>query len=249
MNSQNEILVIGDSCTDVFVYGDVERICPEAPVPIFNTRTSSPQRNGGMARNVYNNIIALGGRADIITNSATITKTRLVDSRLNQIVLRIDESDTCERVKLNSLNNINKYKSIIVSDYCKGFLLESDIEYICNNHNNVFVDTKKNLGNWIVNANFIKINHLEFNNNINFINENETVKNKLIMTKGKEGCIYQDEIFPTEDVPVKDVSGAGDTFLSALVLNYIKNNDIIKAINFAQECTTKAVQKRGVSTL
>jgi len=31
-----KILVIGDSCTDVFIYGDIERVCPEAPVPVFN---------------------------------------------------------------------------------------------------------------------------------------------------------------------------------------------------------------------
>ena len=29
------VLVIGDSCQDVFVYGDIERISPEAPVPVF----------------------------------------------------------------------------------------------------------------------------------------------------------------------------------------------------------------------
>ena len=29
------ILVIGDSCKDVFIYGDIERISPEAPVPVF----------------------------------------------------------------------------------------------------------------------------------------------------------------------------------------------------------------------
>ena len=31
-----KVLVIGDSCTDKFVYGECNRICPEAPVPVFN---------------------------------------------------------------------------------------------------------------------------------------------------------------------------------------------------------------------
>ena len=56
-------------------------------------------------------------------------------------------------------------------------------------------------------------------------------------------------MFDVEDVPIKDVSGAGDTFLSALAFDYIKNRDIIKAIRFAQKCTTKVVQKIGVSTV
>ena len=30
-----KILVIGDSCTDIFIYGEIDRICPEAPVPVF----------------------------------------------------------------------------------------------------------------------------------------------------------------------------------------------------------------------
>ena len=42
-----KILVIGDSCTDVFVYGQIDRMCPEAPVPIF--QPVSKKENGGMA--------------------------------------------------------------------------------------------------------------------------------------------------------------------------------------------------------
>ena len=29
------VLVVGDSCKDVFIYGDIERISPEAPDPVF----------------------------------------------------------------------------------------------------------------------------------------------------------------------------------------------------------------------
>ena len=49
-----KILVVGDSCKDVFIYGKVKRLAPEAPVAVLNpikTRT-----NDGMARNVSNNI-------------------------------------------------------------------------------------------------------------------------------------------------------------------------------------------------
>jgi len=31
-----KFLVIGDSCTDRFVYGSCDRLCPEAPVPVLN---------------------------------------------------------------------------------------------------------------------------------------------------------------------------------------------------------------------
>ena len=72
---------------------------------------------------------------------------------------------------------------------------------------------------------------------------------KTIVTKGNEGCLFRDKIYPTQDVPVKDISGAGDTFLAGLVVKYLETEEMIKSIEFAQECTTKVVQKHGVSTV
>ena len=45
----NKVLVIGDSCEDVFIYGDIERICPEAPVPVF-TPTHTTKNPIGLNR-------------------------------------------------------------------------------------------------------------------------------------------------------------------------------------------------------
>ena len=139
--------------------------------------------------------------------------------------------------------------AIIISDYCKGFLEEDDIKYICENNNNVFVDTKKKIGNWIYSTDYLKINSLEYQENKYFIDTNEWVLERTIITKGNEGCLFQGKLYPTKDVPVKDISGAGDTFLAGLVSKYLKTVDIIKSIEFAQKCTTKVVQKHGVSTI
>ena len=65
-----KFLVIGDSCTDIFIYGKCERICPEAPVPVFTPTGAT--RNGGMAKNVQANVIALGIECDVITNQNVI---------------------------------------------------------------------------------------------------------------------------------------------------------------------------------
>lgn len=54
-------LVIGDLMLDQFVWGDVSRISPEAPVPIVRVRRQE-SRPGG-AGNVVSNVVALGGRA------------------------------------------------------------------------------------------------------------------------------------------------------------------------------------------
>ena len=111
------------------------------------------------------------------------------------------------------------------------------------------MDTKKKLGEWIENVTYLKINSLEYENNEKFLNEHYAVMDKTIVTKGNEGCLFQDKIYPTEDVPVKDISGAGDTFLAGLMVEYLKTNDIEKALDFAQECTKIVVQKHGVSTV
>ena len=51
---QMRVLVIGDNCIDEFVYGACKRICPEAPVPVFNPIKTV--QNRGMAGNVVANL-------------------------------------------------------------------------------------------------------------------------------------------------------------------------------------------------
>ena len=148
----SRVLVIGDSCKDIFIYGDIERICPEAPVPVF--KPTHQTENGGMAKNVVANLKALGCQVDLISNLNDIKKVRYVDNRSNQLVLRVDEHDHCDRVTTEQLSEYigNEspwepalYDAVIISDYCKGFLTEQDIQEICKNCVNVFIDTKKQL--------------------------------------------------------------------------------------------------------
>ena len=251
------ILVIGDSCTDVFIYGETVRLSPEAPVPVLNPLTEIS--NDGMAKNVVNNVESLQSNVYSITNKNSIRKIRYVDEKSNQLVLRVDEHDYCDRIlkkdltriknnKLTVMGNTLEMDAIIVSDYCKGFLEEDDIQYICENNTDVFVDTKKKLGDWIWSTTFIKINSIEYQQNKSFF-KNNSVMDKTIVTKGNRGCLFQGKIYPTEDVQVKDISGAGDTFLAGLVVEYVRTKDIIKAISFAQECTKIVVQKHGVSVV
>ena len=243
----SSILVIGDSCTDIFVYGKTDRICPEAPVPVFNPTHQT--ENGGMAKNVVRNLEALGCNVEFISNDNSIKKIRYVDNRSNQMVLRVDENDTCRSINDDELKYVEKqgetFDAVIVSDYCKGFLDEEDICFIADKCNNVFLDTKKEIGDWVNDVDFIKINELEYEKNYKGKPNND----KLIVTLGSKGCQYMGETFPVNEVSVKDVSGAGDTFMAGLVVKYIKTLDIKESIHFAQKCTTKVVQKIGVVTV
>ncbi|MEC4668292.1 MAG: D-glycero-beta-D-manno-heptose-7-phosphate kinase [Nitrospirota bacterium] len=60
---QARVLVLGDLILDHYIWGKVSRISPEAPVPVVHVSTESLQLGG--AANVYHNILALGGHADI----------------------------------------------------------------------------------------------------------------------------------------------------------------------------------------
>lgn len=61
--SNAKVLVVGDIMLDRYIWGDVERISPEAPVPIVRAIHSSEQPGG--AANVAMNIVELGANADL----------------------------------------------------------------------------------------------------------------------------------------------------------------------------------------
>ena len=241
------ILVIGESCLDIFTYGECKRLCPEAPVPVFNS--TYKVENGGMAYNVYRNLLALNVECCLNTNTnyRQITKTRFVDEKTNHMFMRLDENDkSFENCKVKKIN-FSSYDAVIVSDYNKGYLTKDDIEYIGKEHPLVFLDTKKILGSWCKNINFIKINLDEFERTKHILNEE--ISDKLIITMGGSGARHKEIIYPVPEVEIKDTSGAGDTFVAALVTEFIKNRNIGKSIKFGNECATKVVQKKGVSVI
>lgn len=244
-----KLLVLGESCIDEFVYGRAERLAPEAPAPVFvpGRKTSNP----GMAANVVENLKVLGASVDFITNNNKILKTRYVDDKTNHLLLRVDTGDDSV-IPFNvwsDKTDLSEYSAVVISDYCKGFLSEYAISSICNMHSNVFIDTKKKIGKFMSLAKYVKINEKEFLDSKSFFDENPAMLKKTIVTLGKEGCRLDTTVYPVEEVAVKDQAGAGDTFLAGLVWKYVSTGSIDRAIQFANECATKVVAKRGVCTI
>lgn len=60
----HHILCVGDVMLDRFIYGAVERISPEAPIPVL--RVNREQMTLGGAGNVVRNVVALGGHVDLV---------------------------------------------------------------------------------------------------------------------------------------------------------------------------------------
>ncbi|MBX7184001.1 MAG: D-glycero-beta-D-manno-heptose-7-phosphate kinase [Vicinamibacteria bacterium] len=83
------VVVVGDVMLDVFVFGEVTRISPEAPVPVVRV-TEETERLGGAA-NVALNVKSLGGRAALVgvvggdlarDHLAKVARARGVEARL-----------------------------------------------------------------------------------------------------------------------------------------------------------------------
>jgi D-beta-D-heptose 7-phosphate kinase/D-beta-D-heptose 1-phosphate adenosyltransferase len=253
----SNIVVIGESCIDEYVYGTCDRVCPEAAALCFN-HSNIKTTNPGMAGNTYENFKALNHakhEIDFITCKSTIIKRRFIDQKYNSIIFREDINDKCDRINLLEYKNISEYDYIVISDYNKGFLSIDDIQNISKLRKNgclIFIDTKKQLKYLSQYVDFIKINSVEFNQNINDVND--IIKySTLIVTKGDKGAaLYQNNTiknFETEKIVLRDVCGAGDTFLSGLVMKYIQTTNIEESIIFANSCACKVVAKFGVVTV
>ena len=228
--------MIGDKCKDIYQYGTIDRLSPEAPVPIFVP--SHTEERDGMAGNVANNLKALGCHVTFLHDKTSI-KTRLIDERSKQQIVRIDnDSESTPIVFETEIPDV--YDAIVISDYNKGTVSYELIEELIALSIPIFIDTKKTdlerfQGAWV------KINELEYS-------KITSECSGLIITRGSKGAsaIHHDIDVPAPRVEVTDVTGAGDTFLSALVFEYLNTSSIEQAIKFAIRASAVTIQHLGV---
>lgn len=148
-----KVLVVGDVMLDRYWFGDVNRISPEAPVPV--AKIAKTDHRAGGAANVARNIAALGGQvallsvvgndeaADMLTNllaqdniahylhrsthAPTTLKLRVLAR--NQQLIRLDfeekpDSGCLKNVFAEYKKIVSQYDAVILSDYGKGVLNE-----------------------------------------------------------------------------------------------------------------------------
>jgi len=140
-NKSPKLLVIGDLIIDQYLWGNCERISPEAPVQVVNVENENTQLGG--AGNVVNNLKALGAKVDVISvvgdnQTSDILKGLLTDigvdtkylvpqkNRINskksriiasqQQVVRYDHEST-EEIDIKSQNLILDIFKKIAKDY------------------------------------------------------------------------------------------------------------------------------------
>lgn len=228
-------MLIGDSCTDEYQYGKVERISPEAPVPVFHFLYS--EEKPGMVFNVKANLQTLPTEIKLLTDSPS-RKIRVVDYRSKNHLIRIDKDAVSKEPLVLSFPLEQNYDAIVVSDYDKGFITYDLLESIDKNFNGpIFIDTKKKDLARLKNS-IVKINEQERN-------ACTSVCDNLVVTLGSKGAIYKNEIYSAVPVEVSDVCGAGDTFLATLAYFYLATKSLSDAIKVAIKASAVTVQHFG----
>ena len=235
-----KVLLLGDSCEDEYIYGRCNRLSPEAPVPVLDY--AKLQTKSGMAGNVCLNLQSFGLDITFLTNPEKIVKTRFIDEKSNQQILRVDNETRVKPLLVPVATN--SFDAVVISDYNKGYLpTEKIFEIVESASCPVFIDSKKTVLPNKQNC-FVKINDVEYEKL-----QHDCYIDNLIVTKGSEGCIYKQTLYPAEKVNVYDVVGAGDTFLSALVYGYITTNNIDESLMMGNRAAAIAVQQPGTYIL
>ncbi len=266
------IAIIGDVMLDRYLWGTVQRISPEAPVPVVDVEEESSRLGG--AANVANNVSSLGAEPVLIgitgddssgytirsileekgfttdglivdSSRPSTVKTRVIAH--NQQVVRTDR-ESREPISGAVLENVKKIiasllpslDAVILQDYNKGFLIPELIDFVCTASMDrkaiVTVDPKFSNFFSYRGVSVFKPNQREvemvlgrrFRSHEELIDSGREICGKincenLLITRGEKGMLLFERCgeptsIPTRAKEVHDVSGAGDTVISALTV-------------------------------
>lgn len=296
-----KVLVVGDLILDEFIWGNVSRISPEAPVPVVWVDRENFMPGG--ASNVANNIRALGGEvslAGVVGDDAkgevlqallrkrgvqcdgifadkqrpTTQKTRVIAH--HQQVVRIDR-EVVKPVSDETLKSIARYvadriediDALIIEDYGKGVIvpgLVRDIVKVARKHKKIItVDPKETHFSYYRGVTTLTPNHHEAAAMVGFkIKDDASLERagrkmvqKLkcetaLITLGENGMAVFQEGKKTTKIPtiaqeVFDVSGAGDTVISAYTLARACGATAVEAAHISNCAAGIVVGKVGVA--
>jgi len=301
--SDTKVVVVGDIMMDEYVWGNVSRISPEAPVPVVEIKQETKMLGG--AANVVNNIASLGGtpilcgvigddqtgreivdtmmqqglRTDGIIREPgrpTSIKTRVVAH--NQQVVRFDREER-KRLEDESIKRIldfvrqieGGYEAIIVTDYGKGVisaeLMEGLRKFLSDSRTLIAVDPKTGNFEFYQGVDVITPNHheaaafcrMEIVDEKSLVQAGRHILNELncrsvLITQGKDGMTLFEKNGEISHIPtvarkVFDVTGAGDTVISALCLGLASGMDLKSAAMIANFAAGIVVGEVGTSTV
>jgi D-beta-D-heptose 7-phosphate kinase/D-beta-D-heptose 1-phosphate adenosyltransferase len=212
----------------------------------------------------------------LILDRPTTTKTRFVAE--DKHLLRFDRetlepaSESETKVILERISSrMQDVDAIIVQDYAKGavtpFLIRELMKLAAENNTPVFVDPKSDLWPFFKGAALVKPNLPEAMSAFGVVGKEHeglverwgrsmlkyTRAGAVVVTRGRDGMSLftkEEEAWAVpQPVDVVDVSGAGDTTMSTLVLSRLAGATWVEAMELANVAAGVAVGKRGTSTV
>jgi len=271
---EQRVAVLGDVGIDRYTQGRVDRISPEAPVPIVAVEKETLKL--GLAANVADNIVVSGLVPD--SSRRTILKERIVAE--TQQMLRVDYEDTHslsavvqKRVLSAALKAVKHSSALIIEDYSKGLLNEVMMKAVITAARKrkipVLVDPHlKTPARWYSGATLLTPNKKEaealagmkIEGDESLLKAGQTIMREtradsLIITLGKDGmAIFKSAqakpvLIPTFAREVYDVSGAGDTVISVLALSLASGAKLEEAAFVSNLAAGVEVSKRGTATV
>ena len=297
---QPKILVIGDLMIDKYLWGECNRVSPEAPVQVINVKKETKVLGG--AGNVANNLVSLGSKVDVLSviggceisdelidlfkkinirtkylivqnNRVTSKKTRIISSHQQVIRYDIESDEDINKESEKKLTDLCKsiiqnFELVILSDYGKGVITNYVAEEVIKIANSfkikVIVDPKGSDYSKYTSAYLLTPNKKEASEatGINISDEKSTkdalvclkesfkLKTSLITLSEDGIAVFDDhfKFYPTVAKEVFDVTGAGDTVISALGFALATNQDIDSAVYLANLAAGVVVGKIGSAT-
>ena len=296
------IMVIGDSMLDKYIWGEVLRISPEAPVQVLDVQKETYAPGG--ATNVAMNAAALGAKVSMmgITGNDDARKTLLkmleekgiatrdmlieedkpttLKVRImgrGQRLLRVDyekrthaHPETEKEFVAMLMREMDNADAVIISDYAKGVVTKKLMEVLISAAKKkgkiVVVDPKPQHKALYKGATVITPNHAEAcqmaNAELDNGDEMDKIGNRLsgeldahiLLTRGEKGMSLYEKGKPIVTIPaqakeVYDVTGAGDTVVSAVAIALAAGASLKDAAVIANHAAGIKVGKIGTSTV
>ncbi len=296
-----KVLVVGDLILDEFIWGNVSRISPEAPVPVVWVDSENFMPGG--ASNVANNIRSLGGEVSIVgvvgddargeilqaqlrkrgvncegiftdATRPTTQKTRVIAH--HQQVVRIDR-EVVRPVPEHTLNDIIDFiqeridgsDALVIEDYGKGVvvprLVQAIVKAAKKGKKIITVDPKEEHFSYYRGVTTLTPNHHEARSAVGFAIKDDVSLQKAgkklleklnsqtaLITLGENGMALFEKgkkmvKIDTVAQDVFDVSGAGDTVISAFTLALASGASFVEAAHISNCAAGIVVGKVGVA--
>ena len=242
-----KVLVVGDAMLDRYWYGAVDRISPEAPVPVV--RVTREEDRIGAAANVAYNVVTMGAQASLLT----VVGNDEASHKLQELVAQTGITP-------------HSFDAVIVSDYAKGGLAHVvDMIALARAAGKpVLIDPKGSDYSRYAGATVITPNKSELQvaiggwkdeAELHVKAENLRTQLKLdavLLTRSDEGMSLFDDQgaqhVSTQALEVFDVTGAGDTVIATLATLVAAGMSLRQAMPYANKAGGIVVGKFGTAT-